>query len=737
MPSPAARRLKYRNLRSAPSGFVPLVRAGGCRARRFSLRTPPPAEMKTHGAEIATPQIAISIKHESSNRRKSELQRTVDQFRKNGGRKTTGKRYTSRETLHFVISSIPWLLIQISAAVVDLVSLSMPQDGIALLTLLYIAGMVTLIFCVDLLLRIYTYRRVLFATRRATLVFSLDVVIVLLSVAFWFVDLATYMQGSADSSRFVNYVRTLVVIPRMLRAVRATLQVRAVCIKQAAMMRHITGENKTRLLDLENGFDLDLAYIWPPGDPLDRRIIAMSVPTTGYRSWFRNPISEVVRFLEMFHAHRGVGSYLIVNACPELPYPHSNFTSGTVRCFNVQDHTPPTMAQFAEFLNLCATRPISSTIAVHCRGGKGRTGSLVSAWLLYSRVCGTDGRPLPVEDVLILFALRRTEDRSHARKLQGVDTPSQKRYVGQLYQMLEEQSAFCPLPQPLATTTAATELTKTAVKEGEAAGNNRAAWARDEMRTWSEVGAVRVSAPARPVIALGNIELSRWFTPKFTAAIGKTGIRLVCAVHTERFDRSQSGAYYVSSWSKPVELPPSPRLEHECQQIFFEFDASMPPPKVSGDVRISIFDLGKLEKARAKRQSKGEPPRVPFDLADVGPWGAAGGVAANGRTPDAENGQGAGEGKDEDERGLVIAGKEPGCLFFWLFHTAFVESHFDHRGTRMLSAVEREMRVPVDMMDKAFKNKKGFYDAVQGTAILRWSPAADGSSITSESQRSV
>ena len=92
------------------------------------------------------------------------------------------------------------------------------------------------------------------------------------------------------------------------------------------------------------------------------------------------------------------------------------------------------------------------------------------------------------------FSRCATEDRSHARKLQGVDTPSQKRYVGQLYQMLEEQSAFCPLPQPLATTTAATELTKTAVKEGEAAGNNRAAWARDEMRTWSEVGAVRVSA---------------------------------------------------------------------------------------------------------------------------------------------------------------------------------------------------------------------------------------------------
>ena len=56
----------------------------------------------------------------------------------------------------------------------------------------------------------------------------------------------------------------------------------------------------------------------------------------------------------------------------------------------------------AEFLNLCATRPAGSTIAVHCRGGKGRTGSLVSAWLLYSRVCGRDGKPLPPEDVLDL-----------------------------------------------------------------------------------------------------------------------------------------------------------------------------------------------------------------------------------------------------------------------------------------------------------------------------------------------
>ena len=48
-------------------------------------------------------------------------------------------------------------------------------------------------------------------------------------------------------------------------------------------MRQRVGENKRRFIDLENGFDLDIAYVNP-------RLIAMSVPATGCTALYRNPL---------------------------------------------------------------------------------------------------------------------------------------------------------------------------------------------------------------------------------------------------------------------------------------------------------------------------------------------------------------------------------------------------------------------------------------------------------------
>lgn len=62
-------------------------------------------------------------------------------------------------------------------------------------------------------------------------------------------------------------------------------------------------------------------------------------------------------------------------------------------------------------------------IAVHCRGGKGRTGSMVCTWLIYSQFVKDS------EESLTYFARARTELRKSSTKLQGVDTPSQKRFV--------------------------------------------------------------------------------------------------------------------------------------------------------------------------------------------------------------------------------------------------------------------------------------------------------------------
>jgi hypothetical protein len=137
-------------------------------------------------------------------------------------------------------------------------------------------------------------------------------------------------------------------------------------------------------------------------------LIAMSVPATGMTALYRNPLKEVVRFLETRH---GADGYTIINCCPELPYDGNEFASGVVRRYDIQvpghdlvephhpwsslpcarrtwshpshhpappailwqDHTPPTMEQFVEFLNEMRTKPPERLLAVHCRGGKGRT----------------------------------------------------------------------------------------------------------------------------------------------------------------------------------------------------------------------------------------------------------------------------------------------------------------------------------------------------------------------------
>ena len=85
------------------------------------------------------------------------------------------------------------------------------------------------------------------------------------------------------------------------------------------------------------------------------------------------------------------------------------------------------MAQFVEFLNhASASAARGRLLAVHCRGGKGRTGSMCCAWLLYTKTCDD------ADDALNLFALERTELALGRKKLQGVETPSQRRYVHQV-----------------------------------------------------------------------------------------------------------------------------------------------------------------------------------------------------------------------------------------------------------------------------------------------------------------
>lgn len=161
----------------------------------------------------------------------------------------------------------------------------------------------------------------------------------------------------------------------------------------------------------KDGFNLDLTYI-------TGRCIAMSLPSTGIESFYRNSISEVSRFFN----EKYINCYKIYNLCHERKYDSAYFNGNVVR-YDILDHNVPEiklMYEFCKDATLYLKEDIRRVIGVHCKGGKGRTGTMICAYLLYSGICEK------AENALYLFKSQRTDGRGED---QGVTGASQKRFV--------------------------------------------------------------------------------------------------------------------------------------------------------------------------------------------------------------------------------------------------------------------------------------------------------------------
>ncbi|XP_063474904.1 phosphatidylinositol 3,4,5-trisphosphate 3-phosphatase TPTE2 isoform X1 [Symphalangus syndactylus] len=183
------------------------------------------------------------------------------------------------------------------------------------------------------------------------------------------------------------------------------------------LMRRLVSENKSRYT--RGGFDLDLTYI-------TERIIAMSFPSSGRQSFYRNPIEEVVRFLDKKHPNH----YRVYNLCSERAYDPKHFHNRVGRIM-IDDHNVPTlheMVVFTKEVKEWMAQDLENIVVIHCNGGKGRTGTMVCAFLIASEIF------LTAEESLYYFGERRT-DKTHSSKFQGVETPSQNRYVGYFAQV--------------------------------------------------------------------------------------------------------------------------------------------------------------------------------------------------------------------------------------------------------------------------------------------------------------
>ncbi|KAI1241901.1 putative tyrosine-protein phosphatase TPTE, partial [Lamprotornis superbus] len=212
---------------------------------------------------------------------------------------------------------------------------------------------IALFFLIDVLLRVFVEGNY-FQSKLNILDACIVVGTLLINLTYFFLDLG----AAGDIPRMVIFLRILriVILIRIFRLASQKKQLEMVT-------RRMVSENKRRYM--KDGFDLDLTYITD-------RIIAMSFPSSGKQSFYRNPIKEVARFLDTKHP----GHYKVYNLCS-------------------------------------------------------RTGTMVCTWLIDSDQFES------AKESLDYFGERRT-DRSTSTKFQGVETPSQSRYVG-YYEILKNK----------------------------------------------------------------------------------------------------------------------------------------------------------------------------------------------------------------------------------------------------------------------------------------------------------
>ncbi|KAH8079541.1 phosphatase [Aureococcus anophagefferens] len=171
-------------------------------------------------------------------------------------------------------------------------------------------------------------------------------------------------------------------------------------------VRALVSKKKRRLK--EDGFDLDLTYVTP-------RIIAMGFPASDFEGAYRNDIDDVQRFFDAKHG----GHYKFYNLCSERTYPSDRFHGQFVR-FPFDDHNPPPLGLFYFFCKdveaYLAADP-ANVVAIHCKAGKGRTGVMISAYLMW---CGDWPDP---DEAMKFYGFARTANQK------GVTIPSQRRFV--------------------------------------------------------------------------------------------------------------------------------------------------------------------------------------------------------------------------------------------------------------------------------------------------------------------
>jgi protein-tyrosine phosphatase len=183
-------------------------------------------------------------------------------------------------------------------------------------------------------------------------------------------------------------------------------------------LRNLVSKEKRRFKD--HRYDLDLTYI-------TEKIIAMGFPSTGSEASYRNCAGDIYDFFEDRHKDH----YKFYNLCSERAYPPEKY-HGRVAHFPFDDHNPPPLGMLLYFCRdveeYLAADP-RNVVAIHCKAGKGRTGVMIVAYLLW---CGAYN---DAEEAMAFYGYARTNNQ------QGVTIPSQRTFITLWAKILQQTSS--------------------------------------------------------------------------------------------------------------------------------------------------------------------------------------------------------------------------------------------------------------------------------------------------------
>uniref|UniRef100_A0A672HBT2 Transmembrane phosphatase with tensin homology n=1 Tax=Salarias fasciatus TaxID=181472 RepID=A0A672HBT2_SALFA len=276
---------------------------------------------------------------------------------------------------------------------------------------------ISFFFLADVLLRVYVEGFKVYFSSKLNII---DACVVAVTLVVTMIYTFTDLSGASLIPRVVNFLRFLRIII-LVRIFRLAAQKKEL----EKVTRRMVSENKRRYQ--KDGFDLDLTYVTD-------RVIAMSFPSSGKQSFYRNPIKEVARFLDTKHD----GHYKVYNLCSEKGYDPQFFHYRVERVF-IDDHNVPSLDYFVVHIEVFFAVCAQGHAEIH---GQRRTGTMICTWLIDSDQFES------AQDSLDYFGERRT-DKSRSSKFQGVETPSQSRYVGYYEIMKNKFNRQMPPPKSL------------------------------------------------------------------------------------------------------------------------------------------------------------------------------------------------------------------------------------------------------------------------------------------------